>query len=221
MSKPNTPPEGAPSAGETQNQPTEPPAAPPESGAPPAEGGISNAELKSNPVFQKMASELGRLQKAEADRTAADTAAKQKAEQDALTAKGDFEAAMKLKDTQLADIQKNHAKELLERDLKLELSNTGFRNEMFVNGAVGSFTGESAGIADYVKELAAKEENKGFLGTATEKRGTLPEPNKPGSPTPTMSVDEARRLSKESEDPKVRQSARDVLKAEFDRTHRL
>ncbi|MCK5610763.1 hypothetical protein KAR91_53315 [Candidatus Pacearchaeota archaeon] len=175
---------------------------------------VSNAELKAHPAFQKVTGELAQLRQEKADRVAKEDADKVEAERAKLVAAGDYESALKLRDDNIEQMKTDHAKDLLQRDIESGLMKVGFNNDIFLRDAVRQFDGDSAGVAEYVKELAAKDENKMFMGN--EPRTTLPETVPGGKPTVSMSVEEARQLSKSSDDPAIRQKARLVLKADFD-----
>ena len=195
------------------NEPTPAPAPEekPESGA----SELTNGQIKASPLFQNVTSELAALRAEKADREADEEAANAKAEQDSLAAKGDFESALKIKDEQLKTQQEEFGAELLQRDLRLELSNAGFKHQMFVKGAVADFTGTADDVSDYVGKLAADDANKMFL-SAAQQRQTLPEtPRAPGAAA-SMTLEEARRVAKESTNQDVRHQARMVIKASYD-----
>jgi hypothetical protein len=202
----------------TPIEPETPPAGDPPA-APPEGDGISNQDLKSNPVFQKVTTELAQLRQEKADRDAQEQEAKDAAERKKLEDAGKYEEAIALRDAQLKEQADKHAKDILQRDLKLELINNNFTNKTFIKGAITSFDGEPDTIGDYVKELAALEENKIFINDGKAKRNPLPETPPAGGSVGAMSVEEARIKAKQSEDPKVKAAARKVLAAEFDRLY--
>ena len=182
---------------------------------------LSNADVKSHPVFQKVASELAEYRQREADKKAADEKAKIDAERQKLEAEGKYEDAIKMRDKQIEELQASHKKELLQRDLKAELYKS-FDNEIFVNGAIGGYQGDSDGVADYVNGLLENEQNKVFMRSQQgQPRETLPEPQGSGSGGSQMSVDDAKRLSKETNDPKVKQQAWKVLEDYYDKHGRM
>ena len=218
MSTPNTPIEGAPEGAGQQTQSPEPTPAP--EATPGEVTQISNAELKANPVFQKVTSELAQLRQEKAEREQAEQAAKDKAEADALKAQGKFEEAEQIWKDKFEAQEKKHSKDILERDLKQSLTDVGFHNSTFLSGAISGYSGDSAGIAEYVKGLAEDEGNKMFLD-AGRQRQTLPEPPKTPKAGGTMTIEDAMRLSKESKDPEIRSQARKVKGAYIEKHGRL
>lgn len=136
----------------------------------------SNRDVKDSPLFQKLTAELSSFKQREAERQEADKSAQSKAEQEKLEAAGRYEEALALKQKEFENLQAKHQKEVLKRDLKTELIQKGFNNEIFMKGAMAAFEGDSDSVADYVNELASADSNKMFL-TDSNKRTVLPVPN--------------------------------------------
>lgn len=189
----------------TEPTPTETPA-PDETAEP-----ISNRDIKSNPVFQKLTAELSQYKQREAEREQQKADSIAKAEQEALIAKGDFEAALKMRDEQLASEKTKFESELLKRDLKAELYNAGFKNDMFVNGAIGTYNGDSDGVKDFVAQLASDESNAALLGAVAPKREVLDPSGKLSISSGSMSEEKIRQIAKTGATPEIRSEARMAL----------
>ena len=188
---------------ETQIEPTEP--STPEQ--------PTNADIKSSDLFQKVTGELASLKAEKAEREQAESDAKAKQEQDALTAKGDFESALKIERDKLAAMEATHKKELLQRDLTSELFKAGFQNETFVNGAVGAYNAEAGDVTTYVQGLAGNDANKMFLASTSPQRERLPETGPLNNSGAAMTIEQAR-LMKSSKNSEERLQA-----AQFMREH--
>lgn len=177
---------------------------------PPAEP--TNSDFKSTPAYQAMAQQIAELNKEKSDRAAADEAAKNKAEQESLIAKGEFDKALELHKKQLEDTQAEHAQELLQRDLKSELYRVGFSNEMFVNGAVASY--KEGDVTEYVKALSDNEANNPFK-TQTQQNNSLPTPNAAPVNGRKLTADQIKQMES-SPDQKVRLQAIEYKKSQYD-----
>jgi hypothetical protein len=183
---------------------------------------VSNSDVKNSELFKKvtgeMHSELEQLRADKAQREKADADRKAEEERKALEAKGDFETALKLEQEKIAKLEDNYKKQLLERDVKNELLTVGINNDIFIKGAIASYTEETGSISDFAKKLA--EENKHLINGANS-RNTMPEPPKPGAGNGgAMTIDEAK-SQKNSSDPKVASAARAVIGEYYDKHGRM
>jgi hypothetical protein len=193
----------------TNVEPTEPtePTTPAEPAQP------SNSDIKGSELFQKVTGELAALKAEKAEREQAEADAKTKAEQEALTAKGDFETALKMEREKMATMEKTHKRELLQRDLTSELLKAGFQNDTFISGAVGGYNAEAGDVATYVQSLADNESNKVFLNSVQPQRERLPETGQLNNSGTAITLEQARQM-KNSDNPEQRLQA-----AQFMREH--
>lgn len=195
------------SEGNTNQEPTEPTPA-----EPTQPDDLSNSAIKNSPLFQKVTSQLAALQNEKNEREQKEADAASKAEQDALIAKGDFEKALSLRDETIKAMETRHAADIMQRDLKAELYNAGFKNETFVKGAIGSYDGAADGIGDFVSQLAGDESNAMFLGGAAPKREVLGGTSNISISGGAMSLEKLRQLATDkSSTPEKRSEARMAL----------
>jgi len=188
-----------------------PPATPPEPVPAPE---VSNREVKDSPLFQKMAADLAASNKREADRVAAEQSAASEAERKKLVEEGRMEEALKLKDTQISDMQATHAKEMANLNIESLLYAAGFRNRNFLTGAKGGFDHETMDAKEYVAQCVADPENAVFLGSTP-----TPPPAPPGKPVVNgagMTLDQMK-LAQTSTDPAVIATVRQFKRNYFDK----
>ena len=126
--------------------------------------GPTTDRFKDDPTYKAMASQLADLQREKQERVEAEEKARKEAEIKDLESKGEYEKAIKARDEEIERVKSQHAKDILERDLKNELLKTGFTNDKFVRGAIADYSADSDGdLASYVQALASDESNKPFL----------------------------------------------------------
>lgn len=177
---------------------------------------LPNAAVKSHPLFQKLAQETAALRKAEADRQAADEAARAEAERKALEERGNYDEAIQQRDAEIARIKAEHAAEVQSLRLSSELARAGFDNDTFIKGAIVGYDAETHGeISEYVQTLAADENNAPFLATIGTGPTNEPTPRAPGKP-PVNGGDKtdwnAVAAMEKSDDPQKRREARELLR---------
>lgn len=142
-------------------QQTTPPETQTHETAPPVEP--TNSDFKNTPAYQAMAKQIAEMKKAEEDRLAAEQSAAQEAQRKELEAKGEYEKLLAMQKQQIEQMQKEHFAEILKRDLKTALIQSGATNDMFIAGAIAGY--KEGDISEYVKSLAAAEQNKAFFGS--------------------------------------------------------
>jgi hypothetical protein len=137
--------------------------------------------FKEDPKYQAMAKQLAELQtertaRVEADKTAKKTAteAKRKREDKALQDAGRFDELKARYDENLENVEVGHAKAILKMNLVNELVKVGFKNDNWLNGAVGSYDAETHGdIASYVSALSESDKEH-LVGADGRKTHTPP-----------------------------------------------
>jgi hypothetical protein len=179
---------------------------------------ISNAEAKQLPWVQKMAQELNTLRQEKEAQAAAQKAAQKEAEEQRLKDAGMFDELKSRYEAELEQTKMQHAKDVLERDLKTELIKTGFVNDMFARGAIAGYDAETHGdVASYVAALAADESNKTFLaGNEGRKVHTPPTATPGGMASSALRGDKLIEYAN-SDDPKQREQAIASKKAWYDK----
>lgn len=135
-------------------------------------GTPSNADFKNTPAYQSMAKQLAEYQKKESDRQAAEAQAKKDAERQRLESEGNYTAALAQRDAEIAELQAKHNAELIQRDIRNALYKAGFKNEIFINGAISAY--KEGDISEYVVSITKDESNAMLLG----------QQNKPAVPPP-------------------------------------
>jgi hypothetical protein len=170
---------------------------------------MTNNDVKEDPLFKKVKSELGALKAQVADEQKKQQEEQAAAEIERVKQTGQFDEALKKHALKLEQMEASHKAELLRRDLTTELIRAGAQNEVFIRGAVSSYNGE-ADIAEYVDSLASNEQHSIFFGKTESPRQTVRSPSKV---TPTGGVvnwEQVRSMEK-SEDPTKKSEARQLL----------
>lgn len=178
---------------------------------------LTNADVKSDPLFQKVAGELSELKSQIAAEKEAQAKAQEAAELKRMQEAGEYEKAIKLHAEKLERMEAQHKADLLRRDLTTELVKAGAKNEVFLKGAISSYDGETD-IAEYVQSLVNSEDHKQFFGQLEQSRQTQPAPR---GATPNGSANrtwEQVKAMEASPDPKQRLEAANII-GEYMRTH--
>ena len=189
-----------------------------EGNAQPAQGATED-RFKDDPKYQAMASQLAKFQKAESDRKEADAKAAKDAELSKLEAAQDYEAVKKVHAEEKATLEAKFAKDILERDLGLEMATAGFKSKLFIKGAILDYDPDThTSPAEYVKGLVADESNKPFLSEG--KPNVPPGPGKPGfSAGDPMNLEKYRAM--QNGDEKERRAASKYSSDYFDKHNEL
>ena len=169
-------------------------------------GDATNSDFKSTPAYQAMAKQIAEMKKAEADRLAAEQAKQQEAQRKELEAKGEYEKVIEMHKKQLEDMQKQHAADILQRDLKTALIQSGASNDTFISGAIAGY--KEGDVHEYVQELAANEANKPFFGQQQQVGITPPPGGNIGGKGNVIKDLESYKAALRSDDPKVVQAAK-------------
>lgn len=118
--------------------------------------------FKDDPKYLAMSKQLAEFQRKEAERVNAEAAAKKEAEIKELEAKGQYEAAIKAREAELEAVKKQHAQDILNRDIEAGLLKVGFNNELFIKGAIASYSPEEGDISAFIEKLDKDENNNPF-----------------------------------------------------------
>lgn len=138
--------------------------------------GLSNADVKAHPLFQKLTQELADERKASKTvmkRLEALEAADNERKTKALEAEKDYEsAAQKRADKAVADAKKEWeataSADAAKAEAKLQLVKAGFKNERFLKGALADFDFENQTAEEFAKAIAEDDSNKQFLESASK-----------------------------------------------------
>jgi len=179
----------------------------------------SNNDVKSSPLFQKLASELAEIKRADAERLQLEQAAKKEAETKQLEAQGKYEEALKMREQEIENIKSQHQKEITQRDLKNELLTAGFTNQVFIKGAIAEY--EEGDISEYARQLASDESNKPFLGAIKQVFTPPSGGNVNGVSSVTIKTADDYNRAKTSADPNIRKQARDYGADYFNKHGRM
>lgn len=166
---------------------------------------LTNHDVKSDPLFQKVAGELSALKAQIAEAQQAEQAAKEQAELEQAKKAGEFEKVLEMNARKLEQMEAQHRAELLKRDLTTELVKAGARNEVFLKGAIAAYDGESD-ISEYVRALTESDDHKPFFGQLEQSRQTKQEPRGVAPSGNASSWAQIRAMEK-SDDPKQRAEA--------------
>lgn len=147
---------------------------------------LSNSELKSHPVFQKLTAKLSSYERAEQERREQEEAAaatkareQQEAEMRALEEQNKFKEIVSLKDKTIEQMRAEHQRELNHLVLKNELVRAGFKNDYFLDGVIGRFKGAKDDIQGYLETVLSDEQNKAYLSVQNSEQSYSP-PSTPG-----------------------------------------
>lgn len=171
---------------------------------------LTNADVKSDPLFKKVTGELAELKSQIAAEKAEQTKAQEAAEMERLKESGKYEEAIKLHADRLERMESQHKADLLKRDLTIELVNAEAKNKVFLQGAIAAYDGETD-IAEYVQSLKNSDENKPFFGGMEQSRQTQPAPK---GVAPSGNADltwQQVKAMEQSDDPKQRAKASDII----------
>lgn len=172
---------------------------------------LSNADVKSSPLFQKLANKLAEFQRKEEERTAAEAQAAADAEAKRLADAGRLEEVQELHKKQLEDLQGQHAKKLLSMSVESELVKAGFSNTKFLAGSVLQYNAEEDGSPEeYAKKLAEDDANKALLAGTNRQVLTPPQKQPVSGSKGSYTVDQIRAMQK-SDNPEDRQKVRTYL----------
>lgn len=180
---------------------------------------VSNSELKSHPVFQKLTSRLAAFERAEQERrqqeeSAAAAAAREQeeAQMKALEEENRFKEIIALKDKTLESVHAEHQRELNHLMLKNELMRAGFKNDYFLDGAIGRFKGTKEDIPSYLETVLSDEGNKAYLAAQNPEQSHVP-PSTPGVANANAIVPvETLKAWEQSDDRDLRNKARIELR---------
>ena len=178
----------------------------------------TNSEDKKSPAFLAITAKLAEYERKDAERKAAEKQAAREAEDKRLKDAGLFDELAAKHQAELSRIAAEHMAEIRDRDIKTELLKVGFRNDIFVAGAVKGYDVETHGeISAYVAALAADESNKGLLESAASKivhkaAGAVPS----GGPDATLKGDRLRAAAA-SENKELRLQAIAIKQAFYDK----
>lgn len=174
---------------------------------------LSNNDVKSHPLFQKLTEQLSEFQRKEQERAAAEEKAAREAELKKAEEEGKWQDIVKMREQEIENLRASYAKDMLERDLKTELVRAGFSNDVFLKGAIGSYSGDPEGVTEYVEQLKADAGNAVFLNQAQQAANSTPAP--PSTPTITgTKLSDAKIVAMEkSSDPAERAQARAHIEA--------
>jgi len=180
---------------------------------------ISNSELKSHPVFQKLTARLSQYEKAEQERRQQEEAAaaaaareQQEAEMKALEEQNKFKEIIALKDKTLEQLQAEHTRELNTLLLKNELVRSGFKNDYFLDGVISRFKGTKEDIPSFLEVVMSDEQNKAYIAAQSSSESYTP-PSIPGVANANNIVPvETIKAWEQSSDRELRQKARIELR---------
>lgn len=180
---------------------------------------LSNSELKSHPVFQKLAAKLSAYERAESERHKEETERqaqkereKQEAELAALAEQSRFKEIIELKDKTLDELQSKHERELNNLILKNELVRAGFKNDYFLDGVASRFTGKKDDIASFVETVLSDEQNKAYIAAQSSEPSYTP-PSTPSTANANVTVPvETLKAWEKSDDRALRTKAREELR---------
>jgi hypothetical protein len=171
---------------------------------------LTNADVKGDPLFQKVAAELAELKTQIAAEKTAQQKAAEAAEVERLKEAGKYEEAIKMHTAKLEQMEAQHKADLLRRDLTTELVKAGAKNDVFLKGAIAAYDGEST-IAEYVQSLTDSDEHKPFFGSLEQSRQTQPSPRAAAPNGNTQKTWEQVKAMEKSTDPKQRLEAADII----------
>lgn len=173
-----------------------------------------NQQAKDLPFVKQLIAEKAANDKEKAEREEAKTKAERDAAEKKLADEGKWDEAKELHTAEVDSLKASHAKDMLARDLKMELLSAGFKNPNWLKGSVADYNAETHGTpTEYAAALAKDEANAPFLATDTARtvhKGPNPANVTGGSAELTNSQVQ---VMEKSDDPKERQKARDYLKA--------
>lgn len=171
---------------------------------------LTNADVKSDPLFKKVTGELAELKSQIAAEKAEQTKAQEASEMERLKEAGKYEEAIKLNADRLERMEAQHKADLLKRDLTTELIKAGAKNDMFLKGVIADYDGETD-IAEYVQSLTSSDDHKLFFGSLEQSRQTQPAPK---GVAPNGNADltwQQVKAMEQSDDPKQRAKASDII----------
>jgi hypothetical protein len=160
--------------GSTPGTPTEPttPEAPDQPPVTPLAEPSINQQAKDLPWVKDLMADSAKYKQVQAEAAAAEEAARQKKLED----EGRFEEFKSEHKSKLEAMEKRHAADLLNRDLKTEFLKAGFSDDDFIDGAILKYNAENhKSPAEYAALKAADESKKVFLaGTPARTPHTPP-----------------------------------------------
>lgn len=185
---------------------------------------ISNADLKSHPVFQKLASKLANYEKAEderrdAERRQAEEAEVKKRDEELkkLEEESRFKEALEMRERELEKVRNDARKQILGLKLENSLIGEGYKNPYFLKGVISGFDGDEAALQDYVQKITNDEANRIFkesqaAGATIDEPGLRPPSAGNVAQTSTTMPVEKLRAMEQSSDRNERMKARQILK---------
>lgn len=119
----------------------------------PAEPAVTRDQVVNSKWFQGVTSESAKV-KAELAELKDMLAKKAEDEQrKELEAKGQYETIIQQRDAQIAELTAKHAAQMTRMQLTSELTRNGLVNQLALDGAVASYSGDAEGIGEYVQIL--------------------------------------------------------------------
>lgn len=185
--------------------------------------GLSNREWKDHKETKKLTSQLAAYQKTETERIAAEEEAKKAAALKKAEETGEYKDALKALQDELAQTKKQHASEMIKRDLASELRSAGFTSNLFVKGALVDFqeaakSDPGVDVSTFVAQLLDDESNSQFLQAQLDGQSPRAKPPaKPPSSGGPTSWDKVK-AETNSSDPTVRAKSRAQIEAHFKET---
>lgn len=170
---------------------------------------LSNRDVKSHPLFQKLATDYSAAAKRLEALEAAENARQAKAAEDAK----DYEKAAQLKaDAAVAEARRaweaEQSKANKFSEAKFQLVKSGFKNEKFIKGLLADFDPEKQNPEEFAKAAASDKENALFLDSITGKKpASNPDPQHPPAGRQGRLTDEEIENLKKSSKPEERAAA--------------
>jgi hypothetical protein len=174
---------------------------------PPADGKSINQLAKNLPWVQNALSaeaELSALKQQQAD-------AEARAEREKAEAKQDYDAALKLEQDRVAELETRHKSELAKMRLETEFAKAGLADDRLVNLFIAEYDGETP-AKEFVKSVKADERNAVYF--QTQKQIAVP-PQPPGGKPDDFDPERDLESWKKSEDPAKRESAFNYLRGQY------
>lgn len=170
---------------------------------------LSNGEVKSHPLFQKLTEQLSEYQRKEQEARENEERSRKEAELKKAEEEQNWKKLIELREQELEQTKSHYEKKFLDMQLENAISKE-FNNSVFIKGAMAGFTGSPDDIAEYVASLREMPENAVFLNTQ-QTQPNIPSP--PNTPKVTGGViNEGKVLAMEkSSDPQERAKARQYL----------
>lgn len=114
--------------------------------------------------------------------------AQEEAERKSLEEKGQYDQIIKQKEAEIAAMKEAQKAQMLASSLQIALLAEGVTNDLFIKGAVASYTGDEKGIAEFVAGLKSDPKNAPAFGIVQEQpRQGLPPANS-GAPASSAAV---------------------------------